>query len=200
MTLSYAENCSLSMGCSPHSLCAIFEVKPEGMKTSSRKRCARLGEFILRSHGGTDADHLPMIPGHEFSAEVGRGSRNRVTPRVARFTVSNSQAPRNSSMTFSGARHVVYRNEGGSASSTVPTTRTYWFFAFIRRFSAVKVLPRRDTQTKASGRSGIARLSTSRAIFIVTHHEPLKFSSISRRTNSEDASWSASMRRTRIGN
>jgi len=64
--LFYAENRALPMGCSPHRVCAISRVKPEGMKTSSRKRCATLGEFILRSHGGTDADILPVIPGTNF--------------------------------------------------------------------------------------------------------------------------------------
>ena len=73
--LFYAENCPLPMGCSPHSVCAISRVKPEGMKTSSRKRCATLGEFILRSHGCTATDHFPVIPGNEFPAEIDRPRR-----------------------------------------------------------------------------------------------------------------------------
>ena len=51
------------------------------MKTDSKKRSLRLGKFIAsvydvyfpRDHGhyGTDADHVPMIPGNDFAPEVG---------------------------------------------------------------------------------------------------------------------------------
>jgi hypothetical protein len=47
------------------------------MKTDSKKRSLRLGKFIARvynvylsrqhGHYGTDADHLPMIPGNDFA-------------------------------------------------------------------------------------------------------------------------------------
>jgi hypothetical protein len=51
------------------------------MKTDSKKRSLRLGKFIAgvydvyfpRDHGhyGTDADHVPVIPGNDFAPEVG---------------------------------------------------------------------------------------------------------------------------------
>jgi hypothetical protein len=56
-------------------------VKHLAMKTDSKKRFLRLGKFIVsvydayfpRDHGhyGTDADHVPVIPGNDFAPEVG---------------------------------------------------------------------------------------------------------------------------------
>ena len=54
------------------------------MKTNSRKRSPSVGEFIARAygvyfphdlahHGGTDANHGPMIPGSDFSSEATYG-------------------------------------------------------------------------------------------------------------------------------
>ena len=51
------------------------------MKTNSRKRSPTVGEFIGRAygvclphdlahHGGTDADHLPVIPGNDFPPDA----------------------------------------------------------------------------------------------------------------------------------
>jgi hypothetical protein len=41
------------------------------------------GKFIGRNHRGTDADHLPVIPGNAFPAEVGRGGN----PRCDKFSL-----------------------------------------------------------------------------------------------------------------
>jgi hypothetical protein len=45
------------------------------MKTDSKKRSLRLGKFIARVYDvyfpGTDADHVPVIPGNDFASEVG---------------------------------------------------------------------------------------------------------------------------------
>jgi hypothetical protein len=41
------------------------------------------GKFIGRNHRGTDADHLPVIPGNAFPAEVGRGG----SPRCDKFSL-----------------------------------------------------------------------------------------------------------------
>lgn len=54
------------------------------MKTKTKKRSLKLGEFITRVyHGyfphnrgcyGTDADHIPVIPGNDFPPETSRGA------------------------------------------------------------------------------------------------------------------------------
>jgi hypothetical protein len=64
------------MGCIPHDACAVFSCKHQVMKTDSKKRSLRLGKFIARvydvyfpgdhGHYGTDADHVPVIPGNDF--------------------------------------------------------------------------------------------------------------------------------------
>ena len=57
------------------------------MKTNSRKRSPTVGEFIGRAygvclphdlahHGGTDADHLPVIPGHDFPPDGNHGDES----------------------------------------------------------------------------------------------------------------------------
>jgi len=50
------------------------------MKTNSRKRSPRVGGFIARVYyayfphdrhdGGTDADHVPVIPGNDFPSDA----------------------------------------------------------------------------------------------------------------------------------
>jgi len=51
------------------------------MKSKSRKRSPTVGEFFARMddvyfphdrdyHGGTDADHLPVIPGKDFPSDA----------------------------------------------------------------------------------------------------------------------------------
>jgi len=52
------------------------------MKTNSRKRSPRVGGFIARVYdvyfphdrddGGTDADHVPVIPGSDFPSDANR--------------------------------------------------------------------------------------------------------------------------------
>jgi hypothetical protein len=71
------------MGCSPHSVHVVSHVKTKYVKTSSRKRCLTFGKFIGRNHRGTDADHLPVIPGNAFPAEVIRGR----SPRFDTFSL-----------------------------------------------------------------------------------------------------------------
>ena len=71
------------MGCLPHSARIDSRHKPRCMKTSSRKRRMGFGKFIGRNHRGTDADHLPVIPGNAFPAEVGRGR----SPRFDTFSL-----------------------------------------------------------------------------------------------------------------
>lgn len=48
-----------------------------------------------------------------------------VNPKAARYSASSIPAPPNLSTIFSGAPPVIYRNAGGSASSTDPTTKRY---------------------------------------------------------------------------
>ena len=56
------------------------------MKTDSKKRSLRLGRFIAsvydvyspgdHGHYGTDADHVPMIPGNDFAPDSGPGDES----------------------------------------------------------------------------------------------------------------------------
>jgi len=61
------------------------------MKTNSRKRAPTVGEFIGRAygvclppdlthHGGTDADHVPVIPGNDFSPDASQGTESPRPP------------------------------------------------------------------------------------------------------------------------
>jgi hypothetical protein len=63
------------------------------MKTDSKKRPLRLGQFIARvydvyfpgDHGyyGTDADHVPVIPGNDFAPDVGEGNESQLQPSTS---------------------------------------------------------------------------------------------------------------------
>lgn len=61
------------------------------MKTNSRKRSPTAGEFIGRAygvcfphdlthHGGTDADHVPVIPGNDFSPDANQEKESPLPP------------------------------------------------------------------------------------------------------------------------
>jgi hypothetical protein len=65
-----------------------------------------------------------------------------VNPRVARSTVSSSQALKNSNTIFSGAPRAGFQNAAGLASSIVPITRRCLSFECIRSFFAARGCPR----------------------------------------------------------
>jgi hypothetical protein len=68
------------MGCTPHDVSRVFWFKHHAMKPDSKKRSLRLGKFIAsvydvylphhHGHYGTDADHVPVIPGNDFAPLV----------------------------------------------------------------------------------------------------------------------------------
>ena len=65
------------MGCIPHDVRTTFRCKHQIMKTNSNKKSLRLGKFSAQvcdvcvpgDHGqyGTDADHVPVIPGNDLN-------------------------------------------------------------------------------------------------------------------------------------
>ena len=69
------------MGCTPHDVSRVFRCKHQTVKTSSKKKSLRVGKFIASVYGvyfpghhgpfGTDADHVPVIPGNDFAPEFG---------------------------------------------------------------------------------------------------------------------------------
>jgi hypothetical protein len=74
------------MGCTPHDASMVFSCKPQTVKSGSKKKSSKLGKFISRvydvyfpgDHGnyGTDADHLPVIPGNDFAADGSKGDED----------------------------------------------------------------------------------------------------------------------------
>jgi len=68
------------MGCTPHDVSNVFWCKHQGVKTDSKKRSLSFGKFIAsvydvyfpcnHGHYGTDADHVPVIPGNDFAPVV----------------------------------------------------------------------------------------------------------------------------------
>jgi len=69
-----------SNGVNTPCLRAVCRCKHQAVKTDSKKRSLRLGKFIASvydvyfpsDHGyyGTDADHLPVIPGNDFAPDA----------------------------------------------------------------------------------------------------------------------------------
>lgn len=72
---------ALPMGCTPHDINRVLRGKNQTVKTGPKKKSWKLGKVIASvydvyfpgGHGnyGTDADHLPVIPGNDFAPEVG---------------------------------------------------------------------------------------------------------------------------------
>jgi len=64
------------------------------MKINSRKKSPTVGEFIasaygvyfphdLTDHGGTDADHVPVVPGNDFFPDAGHGDDSTLQPTAS---------------------------------------------------------------------------------------------------------------------
>jgi hypothetical protein len=76
------------MGCSPHDGSRVFRCKHQPVKTDSKKKSLRVGKFIAtvydvyfpgdHGHFGTDADHVPVIPGNDFAPEVGNAEGSQL--------------------------------------------------------------------------------------------------------------------------
>jgi hypothetical protein len=81
---------------------AVCRCKHQVVKTDSKKRSLRVGKFIVnvydiyypRSHCyyGTDADHLPVIPGNNFTSDDNHLAKSPSSiPRVATRIRHDSQ-------------------------------------------------------------------------------------------------------------
>jgi hypothetical protein len=89
------------MGCTPHDASGAFRCKNQAVKTDSKKISLRVGKFIAsvydvyfpgdHGHFGTDADHVPVIPGNDFAPEVGSAeSSQRQDPASANMNTGPS--------------------------------------------------------------------------------------------------------------
>ena len=89
------------MGCSPHDGSRVFRCKHQPVKTDSKKKSLRVGKFIAsvydvyfpgdHGHFGTDADHVPVIPGNDFASEVGSAEGSQPQdPAVANMDTGQS--------------------------------------------------------------------------------------------------------------
>jgi hypothetical protein len=77
------------MGCTPHDMNRVFKWKHQGVKTDSKKKSLRVGKFTASvynvyfpgGHGcyGTDADHIPVIPGNDFVPDSDHGDTSLAT-------------------------------------------------------------------------------------------------------------------------
>jgi len=72
------------IGSIPHNVREVFRCKHQAVKTDSKKKSMRLGEFISpvydvyfpydHDYYGTDADHMPVIPGNDFAPDASHGN------------------------------------------------------------------------------------------------------------------------------
>ena len=78
------------MGSIPHNARAAFSCKPQTVKSGSKKKPSKLGKFISRTyavyfpaghgHYGTDADHVPVIPGNDFTPDSSTVAESSLQP------------------------------------------------------------------------------------------------------------------------
>jgi len=89
------------MGCSPHDVSRVFPCKHKAVKSDSKKSL-RVGKFIAsvydvyfpgdHGHCGTDADHVPIIPGNNFTPDDSNGDERLQRPAFGNMAMDQAQA------------------------------------------------------------------------------------------------------------
>jgi hypothetical protein len=82
INMTLREESTSPMGYKPHDIGVDSRCKHLAVKTDSKKRSLRVGRFVTsvydvyfpgdHGHFGTDADHVPVIPGNDFTPDIGR--------------------------------------------------------------------------------------------------------------------------------